>query len=295
MPRTDGGGQATTTRSARTVPRSVCTSTWLRALPDRRTGGVERDPVAELPGEPERHELGAADEAAVLGGVVGCRRSARRCRRCSRCPRRRCTRRGTAARSPRRRCRTRPGCSRAAGRGRRRWRCCAAPRSSKVCRSHSAAFGCDHGALTSISEAIWSMRSWSCPASGRIAGSGGIVPVYGIASPLLDVDVVAGDVALEGLDAAAPRRGRGCGPASGRRRLRRPRSPTRSPTSSLSSRPPTRSRASTTSTEAPRRRRLRAATSPDSPAPTTTTSTRRGSEPAGRRRLGRGSELPGRR
>ena len=50
--------------------------------------------------------------------------------------------------------------------------------SPRLIASHARAFGCDHGALTSISAAIESSRVSRIAASGRIVGSGGTVPEY---------------------------------------------------------------------------------------------------------------------
>ena len=50
--------------------------------------------------------------------------------------------------------------------------------SPRLIASHSRALGCDHGALTSTSAAIMSIRVSSTAASGRMVGSGGTVPAY---------------------------------------------------------------------------------------------------------------------
>ena len=51
---------------------------------------------------------------------------------------------------------------------------------SSVCESHSAAFGCAHGCLTSISDAIESSCATAATMSGAISGSDGAVPNTGV-------------------------------------------------------------------------------------------------------------------
>ncbi len=53
---------------------------------------------------------------------------------------------------------------------------------SKVCESHSVAFGCAHGAATSSSEAIWFIFRIALSASATPWGSGGTAPSGPLAS-----------------------------------------------------------------------------------------------------------------
>ena len=104
MSSTVGGGAATITRFARTLPRPVCTTAWPSRWVIRCTG------AASATMSPSRFasRSGISCEPPTNGAPARrsrCRSCGRRCRRCARCPstRRTRARRGTTARSGRRR------------------------------------------------------------------------------------------------------------------------------------------------------------------------------------------------